>query len=62
MFDSYENYNPGFILMGIMIALSGLMLYPIPLIQSKLSKGRENKDTEIAEEESDTKVSYVDLK
>merc|ERR1712243_245023 len=61
MFDSYENYNPGFILMGIMIALSGLMLYPIPLIQSKMSKGRENKDTENAEEETATKVSYVDL-
>jgi len=33
MFDSFGSYNPGFLLMGLMISLSGLILYPIPLIQ-----------------------------
>lgn len=58
MFDSQEpkSYNPGFILMGIMIALSGLMLYPIPFLQGKLKKER------VTEEDSDTKVSYVEYK
>ena len=31
--DVCGSYNPGFLLMGLMIALSGLMLYPIPCIQ-----------------------------
>merc|ERR1711976_956636 len=34
MFDQTKSYNSGFILMGAMIALSGLMLYPIPCIKS----------------------------
>ena len=38
MFDAFGTYNEGFILMGIMIALSGLMLYPIPCIQNMLRK------------------------
>merc|ERR1712243_372234 len=38
MFDHYKSYNPGFILMGVMIALSGLMLYPIPCIKRRLEK------------------------
>merc|ERR1712115_545436 len=38
MFDQYNSYNPGFILMGVMIALSGLMLYPIPCIKRRLEK------------------------
>jgi len=40
MFDAFGTYNEGFILMGIMIALSGLMLYPIPCIKNMLTKGR----------------------
>jgi len=38
MFDYSKTYNGGFILMGIMIALSGLMLYPIPCIKNILNK------------------------
>jgi len=38
MFDAYGTYNEGFILMGVMIALSGLMLYPIPCIKAWLEK------------------------
>ena len=38
MFDAFGTYNEGFILMGIMIALSGLMLYPIPCIKNMLRK------------------------
>ncbi len=33
VFDATENYDASFWLMGAMIALSGIMLYPIPLIQ-----------------------------
>ena len=36
LFDAYKSYNPGFILMGIMISVSGIMLYPIPFIKTKL--------------------------
>jgi len=38
MFDAFGTYNEGLILMGAMIGLSGLMLYPIPCIKSVLSK------------------------
>jgi len=40
MYDAAKSYNSGFILMGAMIALSGLILYPIPCIQSSM-KSRE---------------------
>merc|ERR1719427_1313776 len=33
MFDSFASYNPGFLVMGLMITLSGAMLYPIPWIK-----------------------------
>ena len=36
IFDQSGSYNGGFILMGGMISLSGLMLYPIPCIQNRL--------------------------
>lgn len=36
MFDSACSYTDGFVLMGIMIALSGLMLYPVPCVQNRL--------------------------
>ena len=42
MFDYSKTYNGGFILMGIMIALSGLMLYPIPCIKNILNKKKED--------------------
>ena len=35
MYDYYKNYDYGFILMGIMITFSGLMLYPIPCVQRR---------------------------
>ena len=38
MFDAYNSYNEGLILMGAFIALSGLMLYPIPCIRQALEK------------------------
>merc|ERR1711971_818499 len=38
LFDHYRSYNSGFILMGVMIALSGLMLYPIPCIKKVINK------------------------
>jgi len=42
MFDVYESYNPGFLVMGFMIAISGAMLYPIPCIKRRLAgRGRE---------------------
>ena len=36
MFDAFGSYNSGFILMGSMITLSGVMLYPVPYIQTFL--------------------------
>jgi len=36
MFDAYKSYNPGFLVMGLMIAASGAMLYPIPCIKRYL--------------------------
>jgi len=47
MFDAFNSYNPGFITMGVMIALSGLMLYPIPYIQRYLGKGNGYKEVNI---------------
>ena len=38
MFDAYNSYNEGLLLMGAFIALSGLMLYPIPCIRQALEK------------------------
>lgn len=43
LFDAYKSYNPGFILMGIMISLSGIMLYPIPFIKAKLRQRKIEK-------------------
>jgi len=37
MFDAFGSYNSGFILMGSMISLSGLMLYPVPYMKTILS-------------------------
>merc|ERR1719266_375669 len=38
MFDAYGSYNEGLILMGVFIAVSGIMLYPIPCIRETLEK------------------------
>merc|ERR1719187_1812666 len=38
MFDVYNSYNPGFLGMGLMIAASGAMLYPIPCIKRHLAR------------------------
>ncbi len=43
LFDHYQNYNPGFILMGGMITLSGLMLYPIPCIERLLNQDNKHQ-------------------
>jgi len=37
MYDVYNSYNPGFLVMGLMIAASGAMLYPIPCIKRHLA-------------------------
>ena len=42
MYDAYGSYNEGFILMGVFITLSGLMLYPIPCIQNTIEKVKSN--------------------
>ena len=36
MFDQTGSYDGGFLLMGGMISLSGLMLYPVPCINTWL--------------------------
>ena len=41
IFDQSGSYNGGFILMGGMISLSGLMLYPIPYIQNRLRQEQQ---------------------
>jgi len=43
MFDKSGSYNPGFLTMGLAIALSGLMLYPIPIMKRCLSKKTPQK-------------------
>ena len=43
MFDAFGSYNEGLILMGAFIALSGLMLYPIPCIRQALEKVNSKK-------------------
>ena len=43
MFDAYNSYNEGLILMGAFIAISGLMLYPIPCIRQALEKVKSSK-------------------
>lgn len=50
MYDSACSYSQGFVLMGIMITLSGLMLYPVPCVQ-KWQSSKENKKTEKLQEE-----------
>jgi len=53
MFDASGSYNSGFILMGSMISLSGLMLYPVPCIQSMLTtKDKQAEEIELLEEQS----------
>merc|ERR1719445_2783719 len=65
MFDHYNSYNPGFILMGVMIALSGLMLYPIPCIKRRLEKSDENLwdqkslKSSIVKSRTDTESTFV---
>jgi MFS family permease len=39
MFDVYGNYDYGFILMGLFITFSGLMLYPVPWVQRRIQRG-----------------------
>jgi len=52
MFDAFGSYNSGFILMGSMIALSGLMLYPVPYIQTILAtKEKQPEEMELLEEQ-----------
>lgn len=55
MFDAYKSYNEGLILMGAFIALSGLMLYPIPCIRQALENKRSRDDIE----RTDTEQSII---
>lgn len=43
MFDADGNYDAGFVLMGLMIALSGFILYPVPCLQRQLQAREERK-------------------
>eukprot|EP00092_Neocalanus_flemingeri_P015389 GFUD01016653.1.p1 GENE.GFUD01016653.1~~GFUD01016653.1.p1 ORF type:complete len:482 (+),score=112.50 GFUD01016653.1:255-1700(+) len=53
MFDAFGTYNEGFILMGSMISLSGLMLYPVPCIMTMLAtKDKQPEEMELLEEPS----------
>merc|ERR1712106_442646 len=53
MFDAFGSYNSGFILMGSMISLSGLMLYPVPYMKTILSnKEKLPEEMELLEEVS----------
>jgi len=44
MYDYYGNYDAGFILMGAMISLSGLMLYPVPFVQRHFKRNRDRRN------------------
>merc|ERR1712183_1179224 len=53
MFDAFGSYNSGFILMGSMISLSGLMLYPVPCMKTLLAtKDKQAEEIELLEETS----------
>jgi len=41
LFDAYGSYDCGFLVMGVVVALSGAMLYPIPCIRNALSEDLE---------------------
>ena len=45
LFDWTGSYNISFIVMGILIALSGSMLYFLPCVQ-RYYKSKDSKDTE----------------
>jgi len=38
MYDAYGTYDLGFLVMGLMISFSGVMLYPVPCLQKYLQK------------------------
>ena len=42
MYDAYDSYNEGLIVMGAFITVSGLMLYPIPTIRNTIEKVNES--------------------
>ena len=44
LFDQFQDYRYGFWLAGGMIAVSGLMLFFIPLLQRKENRGRKEKE------------------
>jgi len=64
MFDAFGTYNEGLVLMGVMIALSGLMLYPIPCIKNFLAKGHTALPvcdvTEKGDDDDDDTVNTVE--
>lgn len=43
LFDHYRSYNPGFIVMGVMITVSGVMLYPIPCIKKVINQDNKHQ-------------------
>ena len=48
MYDAYGSYNEGFILMGVFITLSGLMLYPIPCIKNTIEKVKSSNCSKLS--------------
>lgn len=55
VYDETNDYNNSFYLMGVCVAISGAMLYPIPCIQRY--RRRKNKDTLLTEPSSTTTTS-----
>ena len=46
MYDAYDSYNEGLIVMGAFITVSGLMLYPIPTIRNTIEKVSESHSSQ----------------
>lgn len=44
LYDALDSYNPGFIVAGVTIAISGLMLFVIPSMQRCLARSHRNKN------------------
>ncbi|KAK6622975.1 hypothetical protein RUM43_008827 [Polyplax serrata] len=49
LYDAFATYDPGFVVAGVMIAISGIMLFVIPSLQRYLEKRKQSrKDGAIA--------------
>lgn len=55
LYDVWISYTPGFIFAGSMIAISGLMLYPIPALQRYL----QQRHTQPVQEQPELAVTNI---